>query len=59
MKLRLFDIAVSAALTIDAVGGKQVVNGQIRGNLSKLLTIPQSSPKNLIVSKNLVAKLIT
>ena len=65
MKLKLFSIVVSPALTsgptftIDAVGGKQIVNGQIRGNLSKLLTIPQSSPKTLMVSKKLVAKLIT
>ena len=59
MKLKLFSIAVSPTFTVDAVGGKQVVNGQIRGSLSKLLTIPQSSPKTLMVSKNLVAKLIT
>ena len=65
MKLKLFSIVVSPALisgptlTIDALGSKQVVNGPIQGNLSKLLTIPQSSPKTLMVSRNFVAKLIT
>ena len=65
MHLKLFYIAVSPALasgptfTIGAVVDQQVMNGQIQGNLSKLLTIPQSSPKTLMVSKNLVAKLIT
>jgi hypothetical protein len=49
MKLILFSIVVSLALisgqalTIDSVGSKQPVNGQTQGNLSKLLTILQSS----------------
>ena len=64
MKLRLFSIVVSPALasgptlTIDSVGSKQAVNGQIQGTLSKLLTLPQSSPKTLVVSRNLVVQLI-
>ena len=65
MELKLFSIVLSLALTsgttftIDAVGVKQLVNGRIRGNLSKLLKMPQSSPKTLMVSRSLVAKLIT
>ena len=49
MKLILFSIVVSPTLvsgqtlTIDSVGSKQPVNGQTQGNLSKLLTILQSS----------------
>jgi len=54
MKLKLFSIVVSPALA-----GKQAVNGQIQGNLSKLLTIPQSSPKTSMVSRNLVVQPIT
>ena len=65
MKLKLFSIVVSPALasrptlTMDSVGSKQAVNGQILGNLSELLTIPQSSPKTLMVSSNLVIQRIT
>jgi hypothetical protein len=54
MKLKLFSIVVSPALA-----GKQAVNGQIQGNLSKLLTIPQSSSKTIMVLRNLVGQPIT
>ena len=54
MKLKRFSMVVSPALA-----GKQAVNGQIQGNLSKLLTIPQSSPKILMVLRNLVGQPIT
>ena len=54
MKLKLFSIVVSPALA-----GKQAVNGPISGDLSKLLTIPQSSPKTLMVLRNLVGQPIT
>ena len=54
MKLKLFSIVVSPALA-----EKQAVNGQIPGDLPKLLTIQQSSPKTLMVLRNLVGHLIT
>ena len=54
MKLKLFSIVVSPALA-----GKQAVNGQIPGDLPKLLTIQQRSPKTLMVLRNLVGHLIT
>jgi hypothetical protein len=53
-KLKLFSIVVSPALA-----GKQAVNGQIPGNRPKLLTIPQSSPKTIMVSRNLIVQLTT
>ena len=65
MKLKLFSIVVSPALasrptlTLDSVGSKQAVNGHFPGNLSKLLPIPQSSPKTLLVLRNLVIQRIT
>ena len=54
MKLKLFSIVVSPALA-----EKQAVNGQIPGDLPKLLTIQQSSPKTLMVLRNLVGQPIT
>lgn len=54
MKLKLFSIVVNPALA-----GKHAVNGQIPGDLPKLLTIQQSSPKTLMVLRNLVGQPIT
>jgi len=54
MKLELVSIVVNPALA-----GKQAMNGQIPGDLPKLLTIQQSSSKTIMVLRNLVGQPIT